>query len=679
MSRRRLSSRKSTRRGTAKGGGFFRSAFFKRGLIASVIIFVALSGWFLWDMPGQDEIKPLEAKPSITVEASDGKVIARYGGIKGDVVDVKDLPPHVVAAVLAIEDRRFYQHIGIDLFGLARAMWVNVRQGGFVQGGSTITQQLAKNLFLTPDKTIRRKVQEALLAMQLDRQFEKDDILSAYMNRVYFGSGAYGIDAAARVYFDKSATDLTLWEGAVLAGLLKAPSRYSPSASPERAAARAKTVISAMHDAGYLDEEKAEAALKADKVKVAGGNAGELPRYFADWVVGQVDDHIGATNEDLVVRTTLAPVMQLQAERKMKEVLAGMAKKDAPADDGPQAALVTLGEDGAVLALIGGRDYRESVYNRATQALRQPGSALKSFVMLAALEAGAEPDDRILDAPIIEGSYRPDNHDGKYYGEVTLTDALALSLNTATMRTLQKAGINGLIDVLQRLPFSQKFRPELATGLGAGETTLLELTASYAVIANGGYKIAPYAILEISTESGKKLYRHKQPEFTRVFSGAHIADLDKMLVQVVARGTAQGAQLSRGHVAGKTGTSQNYRDAWFIGYTDNLVTGVWMGRDDNQGMARVSGGGAPARWWRAYMNDAIGYSLPPFVTTFGRPSGGLFGFNDGGPEAVGGWGGDNGPVRATEDSSGFSSLLKYWSSSQDAPVKPDTAAPEYNR
>lgn len=674
MSRRRTSPRTSARR-KASGGGFWRSRLFRRALVAFVIVFLALAGWFLWDMPGPDEIKPLEAKPSITVEANDGTVIARYGGIKGDVVDVKDLPPHVVAAVLAIEDRRFYRHFGVDVIGFARAMFVNLREWSFVQGGSTITQQLAKNLFLTPDKTIRRKVQEALLAIQLDRQFDKDDILSAYMNRVYFGAGAYGIDAAARVYFDKSATELTLWEGAVLAGVLKAPSHYAPTGSPERAAERAKVVIAAMHDAGYLDEKKAEAALKTDKVKVAGGKAGEQTRYFADWIVDQIDDRVGAVSDDLVVRTTLAPKMQLQAERKMNEVLAGMVKKGEDAKSGPQAALVTMGEDGAVLALIGGRNYRESEFNRATRALRQPGSTAKTFVMLAALEAGADPNDVILDAPILEGEYRPDNHDGKYYGDVTLTDALALSLNTATIRTLQRTGINGLMRTLERMPFPQTFRPELATGLGAGETTLLDLTAAYAVIANGGFNVTPYAILEIRTEGGRKLYRHTTPEFTRAFSGEHMAALDKMLVQAVARGTGQGAQLSRGHVAGKTGTSQNYRDAWFVGYTDNLVTGVWMGRDDNQGMARVSGGGAPARWWRAYMNDAIGMSLPGFVTTFGRPSGGFFGFGGGGPQ----WGGDHGAVRAQQEESGFGSMLRYWSSSQDAPVRPDTSEPQYNR
>ncbi len=673
---------------------------FKRLVLGGFVVFVVLAVYFLWDMPDSDDVKPLEAKPSITVQAYDGKVIARYGGIKGDVVDVRDLPPHVVAAVLAIEDRRFYQHFGIDVLGLARAMFVNLTQGGFRQGGSTITQQLAKNLFLTPDKTIRRKVQEALLAISVDWRFEKDDILSAYLNRVYFGSGAYGIDAAARVYFNKSATDLTLWEGAVLAGVLKAPSRYSPAASPARAAERAKVVISAMQDAGYLDDKKATVALKNTSIKVAGSEAGDLTRYFTDWIVDDLEDYIGATNRDITVRTTFDPRLQVMAEAKLKDALSALGakqkdKKDKKAKDEktpaspygagvPQASLVTLGEDGAVLAMIGGRDYRESQFNRAAQALRQPGSAFKSFVMLAALEHGAKPDTLVEDAPITEGSYRPDNHDGKYYGTVTLADALALSLNTATIRTLSAVGMPAMLDVLSRLPFHQKFKHELATGLGASETTLLDLTAAYAVLANGGYSIAPYAVLEIRDDNNKVLYRHKKPDFPRVFSGGDIAALDSMLVQVIARGTAQSAQLYRGHVAGKTGTSQNYRDAWFVGYTDNLVTGVWMGNDAGEPMPRVSGGGAPARWWQAYMNGAIDVSLPSFVTTFGRPSAGFFGFGEGGPEDGGViWrdSGDSSPSaqQSAQESGGFRSMLRYWSTTDSEAVKPDNSAPQYNR
>lgn len=718
--RRRKTGGASPRRRSTGGGGGWKWRWFKRLFVAGIAVFALLAVYFLWDMPDTDDVKPLEAKPSITVQAYDGKVIARYGGIKGDVVDVRDLPPHLVAAVLAIEDRRFYQHFGIDVIGLLRAAFVNATHGRFVQGGSTITQQLAKNLFLTPDKTIRRKVQEALLAISIDARFEKDDILSAYLNRVYFGSGAYGIDAAARVYFNKSATDLTLWESAVLAGVLKAPSRYSPAASPARSAERAKVVIAAMEDAGYLDAKKADVALKNTNIKVAGSEAGDLTRYFTDWIVDGLDDYIGATNRDIVVRTTFDPRLQVMAEKNLKDILTALEvkkkdskdkknKKDKTAKESassvygagvPQAALVTLGEDGAVLALIGGRDYRESQYNRATQALRQPGSSFKPFVMLAALEHGATPDTLVEDAPITEGSYRPSNHDGKYYGTVTLTDALALSLNTATIRTLSTVGIAPMLDVLKRMPFHQTFPPELSIGLGASETTLMDLTSAYGVIANGGYSIEPYAVLEVRDDNGKVLYRHQRPNFPRVFASAQMAALDGMLEQVVARGTAQSAQLNRGHVAGKTGTSQNYRDAWFVGYTDNLVTGVWLGNDDGAAMARVAGGGSPARWWRAYMNGAIDVSLPSFVTTFGRPSAGLFGFGQGGPEDGNGiiWH-DTGPSAQDQDAaaaaandnaapaqenSGFSSMLRYWSNAtgnavETPEIKPDNTPPQYNR
>ncbi len=589
--------------GGKKRGGGGRGLFSWRKLRWVFALFVVVTIYFVWDMPDSDDVKPLEAKPSITVLAHDGTVLARYGGIKGDVVDVRDLPPHVVAAVLAIEDRRFYSHFGIDPIGLARAMFVNARAGGWVQGGSTITQQLAKNLFLTPDKTIRRKVQEALLALSIDFRFSKDDILSAYLNRVYFGGGAYGIDAAARVYFNKPSAKLTLWESAVLAGVLKAPSRYSPNANPEKSADRAKVVITAMQDSGFLDEKKALKELKNAKVTTAGSEAGDLRRYFTDWVIDEVEDYVGTTNRDITVRTTFDADFQIKAEQRLEEIMASLSDKkkakkgDKPAPDEnlPQAAIVTLSEDGAVLAMIGGRDYAESQFNRATQALRQPGSAFKSFVYLAALELGYDPEQTIEDAPMTEGSYRPSNHDGKYYGQVTLTDALALSLNTATIRMLQVVGMPAFMDVMSRLPFPQKFRPELATGLGAGETTLLDLTAAYAVIANGGYRVTPYAVLSIKDDDGRTLYRREKLGMPRVFSGAHLAKLDDMLVQVVARGTAQNAQLGRGHVAGKTGTSQNYRDAWFVGYTDNLVTGVWMGNDDSTPTARLSGGGVPAR------------------------------------------------------------------------------------
>ena len=579
--------------------------------------------WFAYDLPDTRQVQPIDKRPSITVLAHDGTMIARYGGLAGDLVKVRDLPPYVAGAVMAIEDRRFYSHFGIDPLGLARAMWVNLRLGRFAQGGSTITQQLAKNLFLTPEKTIRRKVQEAMLALVIEWRHDKDEILSAYLNRVYYGSGAYGIDGAARTYFGKRAADLTLWESAVLAGLLKAPSRFAPTANPKLARDRARVVVNAMADAGYIGKAERDQEIKSGKIELAGtSEAGDLNRYFADWIINQIDSFVAHNDRDIVVRTTLDVKLQKLAEAQVDAYVA--ARK--PEEKDTQAAVVTLGKDGAVLAMIGGTDYTESQFNRATQAFRQPGSVFKTFVFLAGLEAGFSPGDRLEDAPLTIGRYSPKNYDNKYFGEVTLTDALALSLNTATIRLLDKAGVSRLIDVARRLGFTQKIAPQLSSGLGASEATLIELTNAYAVIANGGHAIWPFAVLSVEDTEGNVFYRYAPVSAARLFAARDIRDIDSMLVQVVARGTGQAAQLSRGHVAGKTGTSQNYRDAWFVGYTDRLVTGVWIGKDDNSGMAKVTGGGAPARIWRGYMEQAIGENIPVFSQELHRS----------GPAAAGG-------------------------------------------
>ncbi len=605
---------------------------FKFGFICGLWCFAALTlyvSYCIWDMPDTSEVKPLEMRPSITVLAADGSLIARFGGLKGNVVKAADLPPYVVAAVLSVEDRRFYDHFGIDLIGLARAMYTNIKARRWVQGGSTITQQLAKNLFLTADKTLRRKVQEALLALMIEHQHSKEEILTSYLNRVYFGSGAYGIDAAARTYFGKGAKDITLWEGAVIAGLLKAPSRFSPAANPKLARDRAKVVIKAMEAAGYIGKDMQKQETSNAKITLAGASAGSLNRYFADWVIDQVDSYVSNSERDLVIRTTLSPELQQLAETQQKALFATLK----PEDKVSQAALVTMGMDGAVLAMIGGTDYTESQYNRATQAERQTGSSFKPFVYLAALEAGYKPTDILDDSPFSAGSYRPKNYENKYNGPVTMSDALAFSLNAATVRLLQQIGVSRLLDIAQRLGLSNQFKPELATGLGAGEAPLIEMTHAYAEIANGGHAIWPYAVLSVEDKDGKTLYRRDTTENMRLFSYQTVQDLDSMLQQVVAKGTGRAAQLSHGHVAGKTGTTQDYRDAWFIGYTNRLVTGVWMGNDDNSPMEGVSGGKYPARLWRSYMEDAVNVNVPSYAQKMKR--------------------GDDGP---------FSRLLDRWSS-----------------
>ncbi len=607
------------------------------GVLGFVLV-VAL--YFLWDLPDIDKVKPLDSKPSITILANDGSLIARYGGVQGDRLDIHNFPPNLVHAVVAIEDRRFYSHFGIDPLGMARAMLTNLRSGRWAQGGSTITQQLAKNLFLTPDKTIRRKVQEALMALEIEHRFTKDQIITAYLNRVYFGAGAYGVDAAARTYFDKPASQLTLWECATLAGVLKAPSRFSPSANPEQSRQRAAVVIAAMKEAGYLSKRNADTTIaRAKAAPPAATTTGDYNRYFADWVIDQVGGFIGTADSDIVVKTTLDPRLQRLAEQKKKDLFARIP----PTDKVAQVALVTERPDGAVLAMEGGLDYRTSQFNRATQAWRQPGSSFKPFVYIAALENGMTPDTKVDDKPITEGDYRPGNYDDKYFGEVTLTEALAHSLNSAAIRVLQQVGVQKMLDVASRMGLTGTLRPELATGLGAGEATLLEMTSAYAVIQNGGTSVWPYAILSITDGEGQVLYQRSEIDRPRVFEKSVMEDIDSMMQHtVMPGGTGEAARLSRGHVAGKTGTTQNYRDAWFIGYTDKFITGVWVGNDDGASMKRVTGGRYPAMLWRDYMEAALDIDAPEFKL-----------------------------APASGDDSGFGGMLDRWStdnSSRAAPV-----------
>lgn len=565
-------------------------------IVAGIVTYYAMT------MPDIEDVKMLERKPSITLEAADGTVIARYGGLKGEDVDVSDLPQPVIAAFLSIEDRRFYSHFGIDPIGFTRAMLTNVREARFVQGGSTITQQLAKNMFLTPDKTIRRKIQEALLALWLESEYTKDEILTAYLNRVYFGAGAYGIDSAAKTYFGKPAHDLSLYQSAVLAGLLKAPSRYSPAANPKAAKERAAVVLKAMEDAGYITEKQRKNPQAKGDIALEKSVNPDANRYFTDWAISDIETMIGGPiRADIIVKTTLNPRLQTAAAKALKDMIeANGAELKAS-----QGAIVTQSFDGAVLALVGGKDYGESEYNRASTAERQPGSSFKPFVFLAALERGFPPGTQILDAPFTSGKYRPQNYDGKYHGDVNMATALALSLNTATIRLLQAEGVDALIDTAKRAGVTRKLRGELSLGLGSQEMTLLEMNTAYTAIANGGFRVKPYGILEIIDVNGKELYSRKQPQFERTLVRNAVGNVKTMMRYVVSGGTGTAASVGGTDIMGKTGTSQDYRDAWFIGFNDNLVTGVWMGNDDNSSMSRVSGGKLPAQLFRTYMTEAL--------------------------------------------------------------------------
>ncbi|MFC3230876.1 transglycosylase domain-containing protein [Marinibaculum pumilum] len=582
----------------------FGRLLLKWGIVASVWLAVAalaLLAWFAYDLPRTSELLAAASPsdgPAVVVTGDDGTVLARYGALYGAHTPLDAMAPRFVEAVLATEDRRFFQHPGIDPVGVARALAVNIWAGRIVQGGSTITQQLAKNLFLEPDRTLRRKVQEAMLAVWLELQFDKRQILDLYLNRVYFGAGAYGVGAAAARYFGKLPADLDLAESAMLAGLLKAPSRWAPTGNLAGAQARADAVLENMVEAGFIDRAAARAAAADPARPIAALGETRGVRYFTDWVLEELQQFVGRHGDDLIVRTSLDPRLQAAAERAVREGVAAAANRDVG-----QAALVAMRPDGAVLAMVGGTDHARSAYNRATQALRQPGSVFKPFVYLAALEAGYAPDDLVADAPLTVGGWQPENYDGRYRGEITLTEALAGSVNAATVALSEAVGRDKVVEAAQRLGISAAMQPLPAIALGAAEATLLELTTAYAVFASGGQAVLPYAIAEVRRRDGSLVYERSGSGLGRLVAGEDAAEMTAMLRAVVDRGTGRAARLDR-PVAGKTGTSSDYRDAWFIGYTAALVAGVWTGNDDGRPMEGVTGGSVPAGIWQDFMSRA---------------------------------------------------------------------------
>ena len=588
--------RPSAKRG--RGGGFFRGVF-KLGLLVFLWGLIVGGGaltYFAFTLPDTNQLTVAERRPSVTILADDGSTIATFGDLFGQPLTLKEMSPWLPKAVIATEDRRFYSHFGIDPIGLSRALFTDLRSGHLVQGGSTITQQLAKTVFLTPERSLSRKIREALLALWLERHFTKDQILEIYLNRVYLGAGTYGVDAAAHRYFNKSAAKLNLYESAVIAGLLKAPTRFNPTRDKQAAATRAAQVLDRMVETGAIDQPQALAAAKAgaalNTVQVV--RPGE--RYFADWVADQVRDFAGTSDHDLIVRTTLDPRMQTAAENVIADVLARHSLKDVVS----QGALVAMATDGAIRAMVGGRDYNESQFNRATQAQRQPGSAFKPFVYLAGIEAGLRPGDRFFDGPIQIGNWRPRNYTNKYLGEVTLAEGLAQSINTIAVQVAQRAGIPNVIAVANRLGITSDLARDASIALGTNEVNLLELVSAYAPFANGGNGVLAYGIAEIADTSGKIIYKRSGNGPGQVVPPDEVGLMNEMLAGVISHGTGKAAALPR-PAAGKTGTTQEYRDAWFIGYTADLVAGVWFGNDDNTPMARVTGGSLPAPAWRAFM------------------------------------------------------------------------------
>lgn len=565
------------------------------GMIWFSILMVPVVIYYAHDLPDISNIKLTTGRSTVMVMDRDGGLLATYGDVYGDWLEYDDIPPTLIQAVIATEDRRFFEHFGVDMRGLLRAAVKNITSRSVAEGGSTISQQLAKNLFLSADKTIKRKIQELLLSNWLELNFSKEEILTFYFNRVYFGAGAFGIDAAARTMFGHTARKLSLNEATMLAGVLKGPAFYSPLRDLERSYRRMEEVLDNMVEAGFIPQSMADNT-KGRNVDIVDKQTGGDERYFSDWVIERAATLIGPVAEPIIIYTTLMPDMQDKANKGLQRI---MDQESAEYNAG-QAALVSLDMDGAVRAMVGGTDYTVSQFNRAAQARRQPGSAFKLFIYLAALEAGLTPDDVMRDSPVILDGWQPRNYSGKYRGEVSLREAFALSLNTVAVKLSERINRGNVIEMARRLGLTTPIVAEPSLSLGTSEVSLLELTAAYGVVANGGYRIAPYGIVEIQNSAGQILYRHMPGPPEKILSDDVVVVMDDMLRSVVAWGTARQAGMPF-PVAGKTGTTQNYKDALFFGYGLNMVNGVWVGNDDASPMKRVTGGGMPVRIWRNFM------------------------------------------------------------------------------
>jgi penicillin-binding protein 1A len=582
----------------------------------AVIGGVGTIAWTGAHLPAIQSLEIPKRPPSIQIVDVTGRPLAMRGDMGGAVLPLKDMPSYVPKAFVAIEDRRFYEHYGVDPWGIGRALIANVLHRGVSQGGSTITQQLAKNLFLTQERTIHRKLQEAMLAIWLERKFSKTEILELYLNRVYFGSGAYGIEQASQRYFGKSAKQISLPEAALLAGLVKSPSRLAPTRNFDGAERRAQTVLAAMAELGFVTPSSQQLAL-AHPPRVVAQAGGSSINYVADWVMDAINDVLGHVDEDIVVRTTIDPALQAGAEKALTEELAQKGDKNGVS----QGALVAMTPDGAVLAMVGGRNYGESQFNRAVAAKRQPGSAFKPFVYLTALEHGLTPDSVRQDAPIKIKGWQPENYGHEYFGPVTLSKALALSLNTVSVRLTMEFSPAAVVRTAYRLGIASKLEPNASIALGTSEVSMLELVSGYAPFANGGLAVVPHVIDRITAGNGKVLYARNEQPLGRIIEARYVAMMNEMMAQTLTIGTAHKAALPGWPAAGKTGTSQDFRDAWFIGYTGHLVTGVWLGNDDGTPTKKVTGGGLPVDIWSRFMRGAL--QGVPVAALPGPPAGGM--------------------------------------------------------
>ena len=585
-----------------RGGGSILWRLFKWGMVLAVWGVVALAGVIAYQaskLPPMQTLVVPKRPPTVTILGDDGSRLATRGDMGGVAVPIGELPAYLPKAFVAIEDQRFYSHFGLDPEGLARAVVTNLTSRRLRQGGSTLTQQLAKNLFLTQERTASRKIQEVVLALWLEAKFSKDQILDLYLNRVYFGAGAYGVEAAAQRYFGKSARQVSLSEAAMLAGLVNSPSRLAPTRNLKGAQARARLVLTAMKEQGMISPDMAATAI-AKPAQLSRAGEPDSTGYVADWVMDQLDSYVGPLSGDVTVTTTIDPTLQQAGEKALAETLAKSGAKYGVS----QGAVVSLDADGAVRALVGGRSYEDSQYNRAVTAKRQPGSAFKPFVYLTALEQGLTPDTVREDAPIDIKGWRPENAGHNYRGPVTLEEALALSLNTVSVRLTLEMGPQNVVTTARRLGITSPLTPNASIALGTSEVSVLELASAYVPFANGGIGVISHVIDEVKGADGKVLYRRNVSGPGRVVDEAYVAMMNRMLAQTLTIGTAKRADLPGWEAAGKTGTSQDYRDAWFVGYTARYVTAVWLGNDDSSPTKKASGANLPVEIWSRYMKVA---------------------------------------------------------------------------
>jgi penicillin-binding protein 1A len=562
--------------------------------------------------PQLPNLPPIRRDPQITYVDRSGAVIGVRGGRYGPTVNLARLPAYVPAAFVAIEDRRFYQHDGFDAVGIARAIVSDISRGRAAQGASTITQQLARNLYLSSDRTLERKADELLYAIQLERTYSKQQILALYLSRIYFGSGAYGIEAASQRYFNKPAAKLTVREAAMLAAIPKSPTGYDPDDHPEASAQRSRLVLDAMVEYGAITPaQRAKALAQTPKVWKSAPDA--PAQYFLDWLDGETRKIVGQPKQDLVVETTLDAPLEAAAAEAVRGAVARYEKQGVA-----QAAVVAVDGQGRIRAFVGGVDYAASPFDRAVDARRQAGSSWKPFVYLTALEAGMTPDSPVVDEAIVIGNWSPRNYEDGYLGPITLQQALAQSVNTVAARVADQVGRNAVAATARRLGIASQINTDPAMALGTSQVSPLEMAQAYASFANGGQRVAAYGLERIRTTGGGVVYQRRTPPQAQVIGNPALGELNQMLRAVVSSGTGVRAAIAGRDVAGKTGTTSDYRDAWFCGFTGNLTTVVWMGRDDNSPMRRITGGSAPAEVWRSVMLAGV-QRLPTSAIPPGPP------------------------------------------------------------